>query len=87
MVRIKNVVSAKDDTKDKSKKFINNTNSNLSLYRNQTIFCSFCRQVLADGSITFRGVAACPNCLAMWTELDANLREYKERQEANYGIK
>lgn len=48
--------------------------------KRQDYFCSFCKRAQPDDSITFKGVAACPNCIWKWATLSENVRRYEDNQ-------
>ena len=52
-------------------------------FTNQAV-CSFCADVLTDGAVRFKGIAACADCLKLWKVFDENLRSYLAERKVNY---
>jgi hypothetical protein len=83
----KGVVSTKDNSLNELEIGIFTSNLNFVPCKNQTYFCSFCKQELIDDSILFRDISVCPICLSLWSKLVLNLLEYNKEREAKHGIK
>ncbi|MGI8542154.1 MAG: hypothetical protein ACR2MD_01585 [Aridibacter sp.] len=62
----------------KNQQHINNDNYNSIFDEKRRIFryfCSMCKQELTDGSIIYKGIAACSRCLWIWATLRTNLHD------------